>query len=54
MVTISRVIKDREQENMQYEVDRILAKVNEKGIHSLTRKEKQTLQKATEQQRRNG
>ncbi len=37
---------------LQYEVDRILAKVHEKGIHSLTRKEKQILQHATESQRR--
>jgi membrane associated rhomboid family serine protease len=40
------------QQQMQYEVDRILAKVHEQGIQSLTRKEKQILQEATEQQKR--
>ena len=40
------------QQQMQYEVDRILAKVHEQGIQSLTRKEKQILQDATEQHKR--
>jgi len=40
------------QQQMQYEVDRILAKVHEQGIQSLTRKEKQILQDATEQKKR--
>lgn len=35
----------------QDEVDRILAKVHEKGITSLTRREKRTLEEATESQR---
>ena len=35
----------------QAEVDRILAKVHESGVKSLTRKEKKTLQKATKQQK---
>jgi len=39
------------QQQMQYEVDRILAKVHEQGIQSLTRKEKQILQDATEQKK---
>ncbi len=40
------------QQQVQYEVDRILAKVHDQGIQSLTRKEKQILQEATEQQKR--
>lgn len=36
---------------MQYEIDQILAKVHKKGIQSLTRKEKQILQRATDQKR---
>lgn len=40
------------QQQLQYEVDRILAKVHEQGIQSLTRKEKQILQDATEHQKR--
>ena len=36
------------QRNLQLELDRILQKVNESGIHSLTPKEKNTLKKATE------
>ncbi len=46
--------KQQSEEAQQYEVDRILAKVHEKGIHSLTRKERQVLQKATDQQQRTG
>ena len=42
--------KRQQQAAEQYEVDRILAKVHEKGIHSLNRREKQILQKATENQ----
>jgi len=48
----SRQSYHKRQENQQYldyEVDRILDKVHQHGIHSLTRKEKQILQKATEQ-----
>jgi len=37
-----------EQRNLQIEVDRILQKVHEAGIHSLTSKEKKILKKATE------
>jgi dipeptidase len=44
--------KQQKQSQLQYEVDRILAKVHEQGIHNLTRKEKQILQKATEEQKR--
>ena len=39
--------KITEQRNLQVEVDRILAKVHESGIHSLTYKEKKTLKQAT-------
>ena len=44
--------KQQKRAQLQYEVDRILAKVHQEGIHSLTRKEKQILQKATEDQKR--
>jgi hypothetical protein len=40
--------KMAEQRNFQQEVDRILQKVHESGIHSLTSKEKKMLKKATE------
>jgi membrane associated rhomboid family serine protease len=40
--------KAAEQRNLQAELDRILAKVHEHGIHSLTPKEKRTLKRATE------
>ena len=43
--------KWEQQQKLQYEVDRILAKVHEQGVQSLTRKEKQILQQATEQQK---
>ncbi|MBI1336010.1 MAG: rhomboid family intramembrane serine protease [Phycisphaera sp.] len=47
--------KAREAEQSeQAEVDRILAKVKEHGLHSLTNKEKKTLQNATDRQRRAG
>ena len=36
---------------LQFEVDRILQKVHDSGIHSLTRKEKKFLKKATETER---
>ncbi len=36
------------------EVDRILKKVHEKGLHSLTQTEKKTLRKATEQEQKKG
>lgn len=45
--------KHQQQANQQYEVDRILAKVHEKGIQSLTRNEKKTLQQATDSQKQN-
>jgi len=35
------------QRNLQVEVDRILQKVHDQGIHSLTSKEKRTLKQAT-------
>ncbi|MBN1844486.1 MAG: rhomboid family intramembrane serine protease [Sedimentisphaerales bacterium] len=49
-----RAYSDRLEEKraIQFEVDRILSKVHDEGIHSLTRKEKQILQKATECQKR--
>lgn len=40
--------KAAEQRNLQMELDRILAKVHEHGIHSLTSKEKSILKRATE------
>ena len=40
--------KTAEQRNLQMELDRILAKVHEHGIHSLTAKEKSILKRATE------
>jgi len=40
--------KATEQRNLQMELDRILAKVHEHGIHSLTSKEKSILKRATE------
>ena len=48
----SRQRQQQKNTQLQYEVDRILAKVHEEGIHSLTRKEKQMLQEATQQQKR--
>ena len=42
------------QRKMQFEVDRILKKVSEQGIHSLTLSEKRILKKATEQEQRRG
>ncbi len=39
------------QAKQQYEVDRILAKVHEKGVHSLTPSEKRALQRATDQEK---
>lgn len=43
--------KQQDERALQFEVDRILAKVRDHGLNSLTRKEKATLQRATEQQR---
>lgn len=40
------------ERNLQAELDRILKKVHDSGIHSLTLKEKRTLKKATEIERR--
>ena len=45
--------KQEHSQNLEYEVDRILAKVHDQGIHSLTRREKQILQQATESKKRN-
>jgi len=47
--TYQRQVAQREQ--LQYEVDRILAKVHDQGIRSLTRREKQILQRATEEKK---
>ena len=41
----------RREQDFEQEVDRILEKVAREGLHSLTWKEKRTLQKATEKQR---
>jgi membrane associated rhomboid family serine protease len=41
----------QQDDNLEAEVDRILIKVKAQGLHSLTEKEKKTLQKATERQR---
>ena len=43
--------KQEEDVKMQFEVDRILAKVKEQGMQSLTRKEQDTLRQATKQQK---
>jgi len=43
--------KLKRQQDLENEVDRILAKVHDQGIQSLTRREKQTLAQATETQR---
>jgi membrane associated rhomboid family serine protease len=46
--------KMAEEQNLQVELDRILQKVHDFGIHNLTPKEKKTLERATEaQQKRN-
>jgi membrane associated rhomboid family serine protease len=46
--------KMAEEQNLQVELDRILQKVHDFGIHKLTPKEKKTLERATEaQQKRN-
>jgi len=44
--------KMEQEEQIQYEVDRILAKVHEQGIQSLTRREKEILRRATERHKR--
>jgi membrane associated rhomboid family serine protease len=44
--------KIADQRNLQVELDRILEKVHVSGIHSLTPKEKNVLQQATEAERR--
>jgi len=41
-----------EKRNLQLELDRILQKVHDTGIHSLTRREKKVLQQATKAQQR--
>jgi membrane associated rhomboid family serine protease len=40
----------QEQRSLEVEVDRILAKVHQFGLHSLTTKEKRTLKKATQEE----
>ena len=42
--------RSQDHQKLQFEVDRILAKVHEHGIQTLTRREKQTLKDATDQQ----
>jgi membrane associated rhomboid family serine protease len=44
--------KIADERNLQVELDRILQKVHDSGIHSLTPKEKRILQQATEAERR--
>ena len=39
--------KMAEQRNLQFELDRILKKVHDHGLHSLTHKEKKILKQAT-------
>lgn len=46
--------KMQQQADQQKEIDRILEKIKQQGIGSLTSREKKTLQDATEQQRRSG
>ncbi len=46
--------KVEDERSFQFEVDRILAKVREQGIQSLTKKEKQMLAEATARQKRQG
>lgn len=45
--------QQQDREKLQFEVDRILSKVHEEGLQSLTQKEKDLLQKATAEQARN-
>ncbi|QQE12851.1 rhomboid family intramembrane serine protease [Planctomycetota bacterium] len=45
--------KQQKNENFDAEVDRILDKVREHGLHSLTKKEKKVLQQATNDKRKN-
>ncbi len=44
--------RKEEVKNLEYEVDRILAKVHEQGIQSLTKREREILKKATEMQKK--
>ena len=44
--------KQQDIQKMQFEIDRILAKVHDQGIQSLSRREKQILQQATKHQQR--
>jgi membrane associated rhomboid family serine protease len=50
--TARRRKKQSEERRMQFEIDRILQKVHEHGIHSLSMKEKRRLKQATKYQRR--
>ena len=43
--------RNQQRVELDREVDRILKKVNDHGLHSLSRKEKRTLQKATQDRR---
>lgn len=43
--------RNQQRVELEREVDRILKKVNDHGLHSLSRKEKRTLQKATQDRR---
>ena len=42
----------KEREELEAEVDRILAKVHEHGLHSLTYVERQTLERATRERQK--
>ena len=44
--------KQQDLQKLQFEIDRILAKVHDQGIQSLTKSEKQILQQATQHQQR--
>lgn len=54
LVKANKTRQKRLQESEQKEIDRILEKVNEKGVHSLSEREKKTLKQATERMNRTG
>jgi hypothetical protein len=50
--TKARDAKEKREQAFQGEVDRILDKVRDQGMQSLTRQEKKTLSEATERRKR--
>jgi len=46
--------KQKQRDAREAELDRVLAKVKDQGLHSLTRKEKKVLQRATDDRRGGG